>query len=137
MLNPYRWLIAGAVVLALLGGAYVKGRGDANDAWAVEMADAAAKARETEQRLQGEANAIQKKLSAENAVIADQLGDALERLRNRSQRMPEAARPACKGSTGAELSAEDAGFLTWEAYRADRLRVALEACQAWADTVTQ
>jgi len=134
-LNPYRWLIAGAVALVLLGAAYVKGRGDANDAWAVKMAKAAEEARATEQRMQGEADALRDKNSAEKAALTAQLADALVSLRNRPKRMPEAARAACKGGTGAELSAEDAGFLTWEAYRADRILSDLKACQDWAEVV--
>ena len=47
-------------------------------------------------------------------------------LRQRSSRVPDAAN--CKGTTGAELSREDAEFLAGEAARADRLRSALNAC---------
>lgn len=69
-------------------------------------------------------------------TINTRLSDALERLRKRPERMPEPARSACTGTTGGELSAEDAGFLVREAARADGIRSALSECYAWIDTVT-
>jgi uncharacterized protein HemX len=47
-------------------------------------------------------------------------------LRQRSSRVSDATH--CKGTTGAELSREDAEFLAGEAARADKLRSALNAC---------
>lgn len=95
---------------------------------------------------QQEAQQIQERHNAEVAKLnqyhADKvrsinrrLADALERLRNRPERMPESARGACEGGTGAELSRPDAGFLEREAARADELRSALGACYAWIDQV--
>jgi len=50
-------------------------------------------------------------------------------LRNRPERMPEAAQAACQGGTGAGLSREDSEFLAGEAARANELRAQLSACQ--------
>ena len=91
-----------------------------------------------------------KQLKAKNDQIAKQnqehadevrtinarLADALERLRKRPERLPEPARKACEGATGAQLSGPDAGFLSREAARANELRSALEKCYAWIDTVS-
>lgn len=69
--------------------------------------------------------------------INDNLTADLERVRARAARMSEAARAKCKGATGAELSREDAEFLTREAARADELRAALSLCYDYADTVVK
>lgn len=81
-------------------------------------------------------------LAKQNQAHADQvrainrrLADALERLRERPERMPDSSRAACEGGTGAELSRPDAGFLEREAARADELRSALSTCYAWIDQV--
>jgi len=63
--------------------------------------------------------------------------DALfERLRKRPGRLPEPARATCKGSTGAELSAEDGSILVGLAIEADTVAAKLTECQGWIDTVT-
>ena len=61
------------------------------------------------------------------------LADELERMRDRASRAirdnpSETRQTVCEGATGAELSAEDAGFLAREAARADEIRAALIAC---------
>lgn len=62
--------------------------------------------------------------------INTRLVAALDELRDRPERRSATAdNPAdCKGSTGADLSRPDAGFLTREAARADTLRAGLRAC---------
>jgi hypothetical protein len=56
---------------------------------------------------------------------------ALERIvRDRPPRLPEPARAACAGASGAELSSPDSGFLIREAARADDAVAALRACEA-------
>lgn len=71
----------------------------------------------------------------EVARISSERDDALKRLRKRPARLPEPARAACQGSTGAELSGEDSAVLVREAARADELRGALRACYGWIDSV--
>lgn len=77
----------------------------------------------------------------EKTVIADKLAIANARLQDRPARITPAARAAspnpadCKGTTGAELSREDSGFLVSEASRADGIRAALSACYSQYDAV--
>lgn len=132
-MNPYP--IIGALVAAIACGVggYFKGRADMDTAWQLQAAEAAENARMREQVLQGKANANIDKLQADRDRVAGQLADAVDRLRQRPGRLPEPARTDCKGATGAELSAEDGGFLVREAARADRIQGALAACYWWAD----
>ena len=60
----------------------------------------------------------------------------LERLRKRPGRLPQPARAACTGSTGAELSAEDGSVLVGLAVEADTVAAKLTECQGWIDSVT-
>jgi hypothetical protein len=78
---------------------------------------------------------LQENRDAESIRINDRLADALERLRSRPERRAAAATPACEGSTGAQLSGPDGGFLEREAARADQLREALRQCYGWIDAV--
>lgn len=136
-MNPYAIITAIGLVIAATIGGYFKGRDDANTAWELRLAEQAELAREREKVLQEKANGITDNLQADRDRIAAQRDDALERLRERSRRRQDPSRADCKGSTGAELSAEDGQFLVREAARADRLRSALEACYQWADSVTK
>jgi len=89
-------------------------------------------------KAQAKETAEQRKQHADEIrTINARLADALERLRKRPERMPEPARAACQGATGAELSGPDAGVLVRLAARADELRAALGECQAWAETVSR
>lgn len=136
-MNPYLIIGAMVAVLAAAGAGYVKGRSDMDAVWQGRALIAEREAHEREQQLQEATNEISRKYQNDRSRIGSQLADALEQLRNRPDRMPEPARAACKGGSGAELSGPDAGFLEREAARADELRAALDACQSWADTVTQ
>lgn len=70
-------------------------------------------------------------LKEQNAKLADvtaKYDDATKRLRDSQRantRLAGAAARACTGATGAELSRPDAGFSSWEAARAEGLRVRL------------
>ena len=63
---------------------------------------------------------------------------ALDELRNRPERRSAAAGNStnCQGTSGAELSRPDAGFLAGEAARGDTLRAGLQACYAQYDSLT-
>lgn len=74
-----------------------------------------------------------------NAAIretVDNLVSELDRLRKRPERI-KVIPSTCAGTTGAELSGPDAGFLAIEAARADTLRAALGACYKHVDAVTK
>lgn len=136
-LNPKVILAGILAVIAAAGAGYFKGRADANAKWELAVAAEQQKARAIEQTLQGEINAITKKSAAERDLIQRRLDIAVERLRHRPARLPEAARATCKGATGAELSREDGQFLGGEAARADKLREALTSCYQYLDTVRE
>lgn len=134
-MRAYAFLGALIAMLAILTGAYVKGRSDMDAVWQQKMIVAEREAHDREEKLQEATNEISRQYQIDRSRISTQLADALERLRERPDRLPEPARTTCHGSTGAELSGKDAGFLEREAARADELRAALDACQAWAETV--
>lgn len=96
---------------------------------AADMALAAEKSRELERNAEKVNQRITDAKDKELRSVRARLDVALERLRQRPERLPEAARPACEGATGAELSGRDAAFLERLAARADGLRAELKACQ--------
>ena len=134
-MNSYAILGALILVGSILTGAYFKGRSDMDAVWQQKMIVAERQAHDREIKLQEAANEIGRQYQIDRSRISTDLADALERLRERPERLPEPARAACHGGTGAELSGEDAGFLEREAARADELRSALNACKAWVDNV--
>ena len=62
--------------------------------------------------------------------VNKRLADALNGLRDRPSRTESSIAGFRKGSTGAELSREDAGFLIREAARADEVVAQRNACYA-------
>lgn len=98
-------------------------------------------AREEERRLTVTIGKIQQGQVNEIATIRAAHADELNRVQQRANRKPTptGATPApvanCQGSTGAELSREDAIFLIGEAARADEQRAALSACYSAYDVV--
>lgn len=135
---PGPWLLlAGLLAVACAGlGGYVKGHRDAALAAEVETLRQSNAALAAQQKLQERVNDITLQAQRDRRAISLQRDAALERLRNRpADRLPEPARAACAGSTGAELSRPDAGFLVRLAAEADDLRADLKACRAWIDAV--
>lgn len=98
-------------------------------------------AREEERRLVARAGEIEQEKENAIASIRAAHADELIRVQNRPARKPAgtggvpAPGPACQGSTGAELSREDAGFLIGFAARADEHRAALSACYSAYDSI--
>ena len=129
--------LAGAVVaIALLGGAYFKGSHDANTKWEAEAAASKIAAQQQEAAWNESMQRVREKHNEEKAVVQSRLTTALNSLRDRpAVRLPEAARAACAGATGAELSRPDSEFLIREAARADSLAGDLRACKRYIDTV--
>lgn len=129
LLDPRLWLAAALALAAAYGaGRFQQWRADEREAIAAR-AELVEKARQTEQNLRDDMGVLEDVKNAEIRRVAAQRDAAVRELRNRPERMPEAARPACAGATGAELSGRDAEFLTGLAARADELRAELGACQ--------
>jgi hypothetical protein len=129
------------IILALLAGAwwhggYHRGKIDAlANAEAVNAAVAAAI--ETErQRQKGVNDAVQKQADTVRDINSGLIDDIAE-LRKRPGRVRTVIYPGatCQGATGAELSGEDAKFLSREAARADTIRAALIGCYAAYDAL--
>ena len=78
-----------------------------------------------------------KKYFTDTDAISRERDIALDRLRDRPTRVVGTAPTDCTGTTGATLSREDAGFLTREAARGDRLRNALKVCYDYADSLQE
>ncbi|MBE0454841.1 MAG: hypothetical protein IBX58_14315 [Roseovarius sp.] len=140
-------MIGGKVIIAAAGAALLAGiwmhghsHGQRTERlhWQGQQAEAVQSARKTEQQRYGDLlDALNAQYLAQRD-IADRLDGDLERLRNRPPRIvrvPGDPAPDCTGTTGAELSREDAGFLVRESARADRHREALAACYAYADSL--
>lgn len=134
-MNPY---IIIAVIIAVIGAAvagYSKGRHDEYAAQQIEIMKKINDARVVENKLQGEIDALNQNHATALDDVNSRLADALERLRQRPARLPEATRAECKGTTGRELSSADAGFLERLAARAETLRQEVIRCYAYADTI--
>lgn len=93
-------------------------------------------ARKAEVALVNATEDIRRQKDAEIKSIGNRLQSALGELRQRQERSGGTNSAAdCKGATGAELSRQDAEFLTREAARADQLRAALQMCYQQYDAV--
>jgi hypothetical protein len=108
-----------------------------------DRAEAERLAREREQELTAQAGKLLQDKQDENDRIADRLGVALVRLRDRAER-PAAvagavpgASAACQGADGRLLSVRDAEFLERLAARADRHRAALAECYGRFDSLSK
>lgn len=127
-------IVAAAVVLFLAGWMGNGWRWEAKyvslqKEYADAIIEANRQARRQEQILQAKADTELVNKNAEIKTIRTELDRALDELRKRPSRVPVPNAPgAAKGATGAELSREDAGFLTREAARADALRAELNYC---------
>lgn len=141
---PNPWLIL-ATIIAILG-AFLAGQRDGitreRTEWAAriekERAESFKAGLETERNQQEKTNAALKTQAAAMARINTGLRRDLDGLRNRPERpadLPEIARAACQGTTGAELSRPDAEFLVGEAARADEQRAGLDACYQVMDAL--
>lgn len=130
-----KFAIAFVIFTVSLLGAYAKGRSDEHRKVQAELLAKVESARKTEHAMQEKIDAARIEGQLENERISARLDTVLRELRNRPQRLPNASKSACTGSTGSELSGPDAEFLARESARADRLRAALEEREAWIETV--
>jgi hypothetical protein len=95
--------------------------------------DQAGQAAKIEAQYQEQAAKVEKEKNDQINAINDKLSAALIQLHNRPSRPTKTS--VTEGGTGVSLYAQDASFLEWESARADRLRVALEACYAQYDAL--
>lgn len=103
--------------------------------WEAKYADQLEESRKTEQSLQETVDAITKDHIQQMRRIVSERDLALNRVRQRPDRMPESSRINCTGATGNELSGRDAEFLIRQASRADEQREALRGCYDYADKI--
>jgi hypothetical protein len=139
--------VAAAIALALAAGywkAYTSGKQAVQLEWDAATAQATAAAlaaeqaaRAKEQELQGKADAIRRTKNAEIQSLSLRVDEYARRLQNRPDRpssdnlpTPAGTGASTSGCTGAGLFRRDGEFLTGLAADADRLRIALSACQA-------
>lgn len=141
---PSPMLMLAVVIAFVLNGFYwhASGSNAADTRWTAriekERADSLNAARAKEKEMQDAFNTAQRKQATRLADTRRTLDAALDSLRQRPERpsgMSDAARAACAGGTGAELSRSDAEFLSREAARGDDLRAGLEACYSAVDAV--
>jgi hypothetical protein len=128
IINRYKYLIL--AVLLFGAGWYFNGL-----RWESKYADQLERARDTEQALQETVDAITKDHAAEMQRIDSKYRLAIDGLRNRPERLPESARSACAGSTGAELSRPDASAFERYAADAELQRQGAISCYAAYDKV--
>lgn len=145
----YTRIAAVVVILVALSAshwkAYTSGRNDVQAEWDADIAQrtaealaASEQARAKEQELQTKADNMRKAKDAQIHALDLRLDESLKRLRNRPERpaavaeVPDSAGVvgSPRGCTGAELYRSDGEFLVGLAADADKLRIALRACQA-------
>lgn len=140
---PYRILAGLLMAIGLFFAGNYHGHKAEKTTWEAriekERAEASEQARQTEHAQQEQINDALRKQLADLGNVNAGLSADLDRLRNRPRRpttVPQTSSATCAGSTGAELSREDAEFLAGEAARADKLRASLSACYSAYDAVS-
>jgi len=123
--------------LVIASGLFISGWMVNGWRWEAKYADQLERARKDEQSLQKAIDEISTKHAQEIRRISSQRDAAIDRLRNRPERLPEDSRANCKGATGAELSIRDSEFLIREAARADETRAEMIRCHAYADKLQE
>ena len=142
MFGELTWIKLGAAIAALLvaftSGWIINGWRWNNAALKLAAAQTQARieaerqSRNQELALQAAADNARNTKDGEITIIRSQLDAALVSLRERPLRSANlpGATSTCPTATGAQLSREDAEFLTGEAARADEMIAELNACRA-------
>jgi hypothetical protein len=137
MFNP--WALLTLIIVFVLNGFYWNAHGSNSEHARMiaklesERAQALQKDRDTETQWQENLNEVTTKQAEKLAEVQHHLDVAIISLRDRPKRpatLPDTPRVECEGTSGRELSREDAEFLAREAARADTIRAGLEACYA-------
>lgn len=136
-MKPWIFILVG---VALVACAFLYGKSVGKDLKENEVLkvqqEAANQAREDEREKQAKINEGLQVQVNEQININKQLTTDIVGLRKRANRAAnKGARTQCKGTTGADLSAQDAEFLAREAARADQIRAGLKACYHYADSL--
>ncbi len=127
------WILRVVIVVAAIGGFYWYA--DSNGYERAEKKHAAAEQKQRDDNqekmdnLRTDYDALTELKDEEIKRVSTELARAAASLRNRPERMPEAAQATCQGGSGAGLSRSDSEFLAGEAARANILRGQLSACQ--------
>ena len=128
-------LIAAGVGIAIIAGAWFHGNYHGRNVMKLKIEQANKAALEAVMHQQEQINVITQNLTDERNSIMRQRDTLLIRLRDRPNRVSQTTETKCQGASGADLSRQDAEFLTREASRSDRLRIALKACYDYADSI--
>jgi len=131
-------LIGSAAFLVWSHWAAYSSGATANEAkWLEAQTKAVTEAVATERKLQKETNDALSKQNADLSRINSALANDIASLRARPSRVRTTIYPGatCPPATGAELSREDAEFLSREAARADSIRAGLETCYRYSDAI--
>ena len=130
LLDPRVWLVALALMLGSYGmGRWQQWRADEREVL-TQRAESASLARNVEREIEGKINDVRNAKDAELRRVSSERDAALERVRQRPARLPDAARAACAGATGRELSEPDARTAIGIAADADAILAHLRACEA-------
>ena len=130
------WLSPAAIVMAMAAGlgGYSAGRVQqyysSEAAYKVAALEAKIAADKVTKDLDDKHKLTNGALQDELKTVRDRASDLADELRKRPDRLPPAARAACKGSTGAELSGRDAAAFARLGDRARAIQLELQACYA-------
>ena len=127
-----------ALFVAAAGGAYWKGMTNERAEWEAKAAQSKIAAQDQEAIWAKNVTDLKVQHEKDKARLSSNLRIALDGLRDRpAVRLPEAARAACNGSTGAELARGDAVFLAGYSADAAALQADLKACKEYIRVITE
>lgn len=133
-LKHWKLIVAVLLIVGAFTGGYKYATGEA----AKDKVKAIAELRKEYETKQVKANETNQRQFNELQSVNANLVNDIKRLQHRASRDKAAANnSACKSATGANLSREDATFLTGEAARADKHRTALKACYEYIDNINE
>jgi hypothetical protein len=121
-------LIDVGLCAVVAGAGYWYGVKSTEKEWEDKVKQEQLRAEATTKEIKDEYSRFREDKEQEVKIIASRLDTALVGLRDRANRLPDAARAGCSGATGRELAGPDAGFLAGEAARTAIVEAALEQC---------
>lgn len=135
-----RWVLPGLLLIAMIAAfewrVYQAGAASNEAQWQAKLVEQENAALKAQVAAQEKVNAITATLQADKRAINSKYVAAPGELRNRpADRLPEPARAACTGSTGAELSRQDAEAFARLAADADLTRAELKTCKTYINVI--